>query len=105
TLKGTARMLSIQAPVGDNVVRVMRNGKPEYYEVLDPLVLRSVTAMHEHRFPEGVEKWVMNPLAWTKNLLTAGATMTPDFAIRNPLRDTGEATVTSREGFIPIWDT
>ena len=105
TLKGAARMLSIQAPTGEDVVRVLRDGKPEYYRVLDPLVLRSVSAIHEHRFSDVTEKLVMAPLSWAKNLLTAGATATPDFLIRNTLRDTGEAAVTSRERFLPIVDT
>lgn len=99
-LKGVAKMLTIEAPTGDNVVRVMREGKPEYYEVEDPLLLRALTAFNENPTPA----W-MKPLVWAKNLLTAGATSTPDFLIRNAIRDTGEASVTAREHFIPVVDT
>lgn len=99
-LKGVAKMLTIEAPTGDNVVRVMREGKPEYYEVEDPLLLRALTAFNENPTPA----W-MKPLVLMKNLLTAGATSTPDFLIRNAIRDTGEAAVTAREHFIPIIDT
>lgn len=99
-IKGVGRMLSIEAPTGDNVVRVMRKGRPEYYEVLDPLVLRSVTALNEKPMPT----W-FKPAIWTKNLLTAGATSTPDFLLRNLFRDTGEAWATSKERFIPLVDT
>ncbi len=99
-LKGVGRMLAIKPPEGDNIVRVMRNGKAEYYEVLDELVLRSVTALNEKPMPQ----W-FKPAVWAKNLLTAGATSTPDFILRNLFRDTGEAAVTSRERFIPLVDT
>ncbi|MDO5504807.1 MAG: JAB domain-containing protein [Pseudoxanthomonas suwonensis] len=68
-LNGMRRMLAIEAPTGENVVRVLREGKPEYYEVLDPLLLRSLTAMQDKVDP----RW-MKPFVWTKNLLTAGAT-------------------------------
>lgn len=99
-LKGVGRMLTIEAPTGDNVVRVMRDGKAEYHEVADPLLLRSLTAFND----VPVQAW-LRPLVWAKNMLTAGATSTPDFLIRNTLRDTGEASVTAREHFIPLWDT
>lgn len=99
-LKGVGRMLAVKPPEGDNIVRVMRNGKAEYYEVLDELVLRSVTALNEKPMP----RW-FKPAVWAKNLLTAGATSTPDFILRNLFRDTGEAAVTSRERFIPLVDT
>jgi hypothetical protein len=100
TLHGVARMLSIKAPEGDNVIRVMRNGKPEYYEVDDPLLLESLTAFNE----EPMAPWV-RPFAWFKQLLTAGATMVPEFAGANLLRDTGEASITSRDRFVPVIDT
>lgn len=101
TLKGVGRMMSIEAPTDDDVVRVMRNGKAEYYRVLDPLVLRSITSMQEH-FTD--ELWML-PLKWTKTLLTAGATATVGFMVRNGFRDTAEAAITAREHFIPVWDT
>jgi hypothetical protein len=99
-LKGVARMLAVKAPEGEDIVRVMRNGKAEYYHVDDPLLLRSLTA-----FNEGGTHWSLKPLVWFKQLLTAGATATPDFLIRNALRDTGEASVTSKDRFVPLVDT
>lgn len=99
-LKGVARMLAVKPPEGDDIVRVMRNGKAEYYHVDDPLLLRSLTA-----FNEGGTHWSIKPLVWFRQLLTAGATGTPEFILRNALRDTGEATVTSRDRFIPVVDT
>lgn len=99
-LKGVARLLAVKAPEGDDVVRVMRGGKAEYYHVDDPLLLRALTAFNE----SGTPTW-MKPLVWAKQLLTAGATGTPDFLLRNALRDTGEATVTSKDSFMPVVDT
>src|SRR5699024_2223237 len=37
-MRGMARMLSVKPPEGDDVVRVMRGGHPEYYLVADPLL-------------------------------------------------------------------
>ncbi|PJK07991.1 hypothetical protein CO610_07450 [Lysobacteraceae bacterium NML95-0200] len=99
-LNGMARMLAMTAPTGDNVVRVMRDGKPEYYEVADPLVLRSITAMEELQM-----HGVIKVMGWFKRVLTAGATMDPSFLARNLMRDTGEAAATARERFIPMYDT
>ncbi|PJK01450.1 hypothetical protein CO615_04010 [Lysobacteraceae bacterium NML75-0749] len=99
-LNGMARMLAMTAPTGDNMVRVMRDGKPEYYEVADPLVLRSITAMEELQM-----HGVIKVMGWFKRVLTAGATMDPSFLARNLMRDTGEAAATARERFIPMYDT
>lgn len=99
-LKGVARMLAIKPPEGDDIVRVMRGGKAEYYHVDDPLLLRSLSS-----FDEAPTHMLVKFLQWQKNLLTAGATATPDFLIANALRDTGEATATSQDRFAPVWDT
>lgn len=99
-LKGVAKMLSIKAPEGDDIIRIMRGGKAEYYHVDDPLLLRSLTA-----FSEKPTHLAVKILQWQKNLLTAGATATMDFLLANGFRDTGEAAVTSQDRFIPVWDT
>ena len=82
-LKGVQRMFSIKPPEADNVVRVMRDGKAEYYEVADPVVLRALTAFTQHS-PHPIVKVMM----FAKRLLTAGVTATPDFVIANFIRDT-----------------
>lgn len=99
-LKGVQRMLSIVPPTGPDVVRVMRDGKAEYYTVLDPLVLRSLTAFALKN--PGVGKRV---LVWFKRLLTAGVTTSLDFVAANFLRDTGAAWVISDDRFTPGWDS
>jgi len=100
SLEGIARMLTLQAPMGDDVVRVMRKGRAEYYRVQDPLLLRSLTAFHD----TPMAAW-MKPLIWSKQALTAGATITPDFIGRNMARDTLEAWLTSKGKFTPVIDT
>jgi hypothetical protein len=99
-LKGVAKMLAIKAPTGEDVVRVMRAGKAEYYHVDDPLLLRALTA-----FNQAPTHPLVKPFVWAKQLLTAGATMTMEFAAANTLRDTAEAFATSQDRFIPVVDT
>lgn len=99
-LKGVAKMLAIKAPEGDDIVRLMRNGKAEYHHVDDPLLLRALTAFNEVPTHAGVK-----PFVWAKQLLTAGATATPEFLAANTLRDTGEAWATAGNKFLPLVDT
>ena len=99
-LQGMRKLYAMKPPEGDNVVRVMRNGKPEYYEVKDPLLYRSLTALHE-----SPAHMLTRILAWQRHLLTAGITLDPTFIVRNASRDTFDAALTSDERFIPIWDT
>lgn len=99
-LKGVQRMLSIHPPSGEDVVRVMREGKPEYYEVSDPLVLRALTA-----FKEPNKSWGIKPFIFFKRLLTQGVTTTADFVAANFLRDMGSAWVISDDRFKPGWDS
>lgn len=99
-LKGVQRMLSIEPPTGDDVVRVMRDGRPEYYQVSDPLVLRALTA-----FKEPQKNLAIKPLIWFKRLLTQGITTTADFVAANFLRDSGSAWVMSDDRFTPGWDS
>lgn len=83
-LEGIKRMMQIVPPTGENVVRVMRDGKAEYYEVDDPLVLRALTAFKQPQVHVAIR-----PLVWAKNLLTAGVTSTAEFVAANAIRDTG----------------
>lgn len=100
TLDGVARMLTVVPPTGDDVVRVMRNGKAEYYNVLDPLVLRALTA-----FKQPNKGWAIKPFIFFKRLLTTGVTTTMDFVAANFLRDSGSAWVLSDDRFRPGWDS
>lgn len=47
---------------------------------------------------------IMRILATPAKLLRAGATLSPDFMVRNPIRDQWSALVFSKYGYIPGWD-
>lgn len=92
-------MLHNQAPAG-NVMAVLRNGKPEYYEVADPLLLRAVTSLNRP-----AQNWVVQLLGWPKRIGQAAITLTPDFVVANLARDTIMASIMSKTGFKPFVDS
>lgn len=99
-LQGIRKMRSIVPPSGEDVVRVMRDGKPEYYRVDDPLVLKALTG-----FREAPKNAPVKIGMFFKRLLTAGVTTTPEFVAANFLRDSGSAWVISDDRFKPGWDS
>lgn len=99
-LIGVRRMMSLVPPTGDNVVSLLRDGKREYYEVDDPLLLRALTAFKPiTSFP------AILPLKFLKRFLTASVTADPAFMARNFLRDSGSSYVISDDHFLPVWDS
>jgi hypothetical protein len=92
---GMAKMWAVQAPSDPDVVRVMVNGKPQFYRVEDPLLLRSLTSFVPFDFPG------LNMMRWFKRLLTGTVTAAPDFVLRNFIRDTVAAQMITRDGFSP----
>jgi hypothetical protein len=93
-------MLRGQAPTGRNVVAVLRQGKPEYYEVADPVLLRALTALKRP-----IAGPIVRLLAIPKRIGQATVTLTPDFMAANILRDTVMGGIMSRNGFRPIIDS
>ena len=81
--KQYSTMFQMNAPTADNVVSVMREGKREYYEVADQLLLNSVTALGPQPTNE-----ILQLLGIPKRLLTNLVTSTPPFMVRNFIRDT-----------------
>lgn len=81
------------APVGDDIVSVMINGKPVYYRVDDPLLLRTVTGM-------GARQWggIMGLFRFSKKLLTSAVTIDPAFMMANFIRDTLSSWVVADTG-------
>ncbi|AUR96762.1 N-6 adenine-specific DNA methylase [Vibrio phage 1.232.O._10N.261.51.E11] len=73
----------MNAPQGENIVSVMVEGKREFYDVTDPLLLDSITALG----PQPVNELV-KLIGIPKRLLTNMVTSTPPFMIRNFIRDT-----------------
>jgi len=82
-----------------NVVTVMKKGKPTYYEV-DPDLYGALNSLETEEV--GL---VAHLFSIPAQFLRAGATLTPEFMLRNPLRDTWTAAIYSRHGFTPVWDT
>jgi hypothetical protein len=82
-----------------NIVTVMEKGKPEYFE-LDKDLYEAINATE-------VEESIMavKILSYPAQFLRAGATLTPEFMVRNPIRDSISAAVFSNNGFVPFYDT
>jgi len=85
-------------PAGkENIVRVFRNGKGKLYQ-LDPELHAAVTAQDA-----ASANILVKILSTPASILRVGATTTPEFAVRNPLRDMWSAMVYSEVGLKP-WD-
>ncbi len=70
-----------------DAVFVRANGKKVWFEVSDPLVLESLTALDFN----GLNNGFMKTMRWFKRALTIGVTASPEFKIRNMFRDTIQA--------------
>ncbi|WP_320169922.1 LPD38 domain-containing protein [Maridesulfovibrio sp.] len=81
------------------MVHVLLDGKPVYSHIGDLILLRALTSVH-------LQSWnnmVMKTARFFKRLLTAGVTSTPDFMLRNIVRDTVHAWGVDRTGtFKPL---
>jgi hypothetical protein len=84
----------------DNIITVFKDGAPEYYEVFDETLYRSMLALDKES-----TNTLIKLMSYPAQLLRAGATLTPEFIARNPLRDTMSAFIYSKYGFIPVVDT
>jgi len=89
----------LPGPTGKDVVHVLRGGRPVYYQVGDPLLLRSLTAFNQ----SAIGGWFMRGARFFKRLLTTGVTATPEFMFRNLVRDTLSAWAIDNSGtFKPV---
>lgn len=93
-------MIHGQPPAGKNIVAVLQNGKPIWFEVGDPILYRALTAI-DRPLQNTVVKWLGLP----KRVGQATITLTPDFMLANIARDTIMGSVMSRAGFRPIMDS
>ena len=89
-----------QAPPGTNVVAVLRDGKAEYYEIADPILMRSLTA-----FNRPAQHGLIRVAGLFRRLGQMAITLTPDFMAANILRDTLMGFAISRHGFTPFLDS
>lgn len=95
------KLFQITAPTEPNVVSVMVDGEPRYFEVHEPLLLGALTSMTPRQLTG-----VMGVFRMAKRALTEGVTMDPAFMVANALRDTLSAwVVTGQKGFVPGRDS
>ena len=78
-----------------NTIMVFENGKRKFYQVPED-VFKAVSGMMESDVGA-----IMKVLAFPARTLRAGATLTPEFMGRNPLRDQLTAFVFSKYGYVP----
>ena len=81
--------------VGPNMLNVNIGDKQYVYEV-DSELFKAIQGLNLEDV--GI---VMKILSFPASVLRAGATLSPDFSVRNPLRDQFTAYVYSKNGFIP----
>lgn len=93
------RMLDKGEEVGrKNVVNVYENGQKVGYEV-QPEIYTTMLNLDKES-----SNTLIRVLSKPASALRAGATLTPEFALRNPMRDIQNAFVVSKSGFNPITD-
>lgn len=93
--EGFESLWAITAPSDPDIIRVQRNGKAEYYRVHDEGVLRAVTYLNSQGFNDAITKTGR----FFKRLLTTGVTASPDFIVRNFIRDAVHAWAINPDGF------
>jgi hypothetical protein len=81
--EGFTKMWAMKVPQEPDVIRVQRNGKNEYYRVNDDALLRALM-FTGYSSPRGTARDLIRA---TKRVLTKGVTLTPDFIMRNFIRD------------------
>ena len=85
---------------GNFVDTVLVNGKPQYYEVQDPLLQQMLLGMA----PESYGSF-MNTMFGVKNFFTRSITLGIEFTGANLVRDTIGATFISKNQFTPFLDS
>ena len=75
------------------------NGKPQHYIIGDKDLYKSLNALDAESV-NTLTKVLSYPAKW----LRTGATLSPEFILRNPIRDQFSAMVFSKYGYIPGYD-
>lgn len=83
----------------DNTFNVWENGKKATYETT-PELIQTMRVLDREQ-----SNMVAKILSYPANWLRAGATLSPEFILRNPVRDMIGASIYSKHGFIPVVDT
>ncbi|MBQ9536638.1 MAG: hypothetical protein IJU79_02490, partial [Desulfovibrionaceae bacterium] len=83
----------------ENQIAVFRGEKREVYQV-DPELAEVMNGLRAEQIP-----FLFKLISIPAKMLRAGATLTPDFMVRNMIRDAVSSGVVSRSGFVPGVDT
>lgn len=83
----------------DSTFYVWEGGKKKTYATAPELL--SALKMTNKEGMSMLVKVLRVPARW----LRSGATLSPEFILRNPVRDMISASLYSKHGFIPVWDT
>ncbi|MHB1219147.1 MAG: LPD38 domain-containing protein [Alphaproteobacteria bacterium] len=89
-----------QAPQGPDVVAVLRGGKPEYWQIADPILYRSFMALNRPG-----QDMITRVLGGFRRIGQTSVTLTADFLAANIARDTLMGSIMSRHGFRPVIDS
>lgn len=94
--EGFEKLWTKVAPTDPDIIRVQRGGKNEYYRVNDESLLRGLKFMEGSVFNDPITR-----IGRTfKRLLTTGVTASPDFILRNFIRDAAHAWMINKDGFV-----
>jgi len=83
---------------GKNIITVFEDGKRKFYEVPEDLA-KTMKGMSSAELA-----LLVKFLGFPTRILRAGAILSPEFAVRNPIRDQMMAFIQSKYGFIPGYD-
>lgn len=83
----------------DNTFNVWENGEKVTYETT-PELIETMRMLDKEK-----SNMLVKIFSYPANWLRAGATLSPEFILRNPVRDMIGAAIYSKHGFIPIVDT
>ena len=83
----------------DNTFNVWENGEKITYETT-PELIETMRMLDKEK-----ANMVTRIMSYPANWLRAGATLSPEFIMRNPVRDMIGASIYSKHGFIPVVDT
>ncbi|WP_296277892.1 LPD38 domain-containing protein [Pseudomonas sp. UBA7530] len=93
--EGFEKLWTRVAPTDPDIIRLQRDGKSEYYRVNDESLLRGLKFMEGSVFNDPITK-----IGRTfKRILTTGVTASPDFILRNFIRDAAHAWVINKDRF------
>ncbi|MFI8608488.1 LPD38 domain-containing protein [Pseudomonas sp. NPDC077649] len=93
--EGFEKLWTRVAPTDPDIIRVQRGGKSEYYRVNDESLLRGLKFIEGSVFNDPITKIGRA----FKRLLTTGVTASPDFILRNFIRDAAHAWLINKDGF------